>query len=256
MTNSQLTCPHCGQSVGVFLGPTASAVPCPNCRGTIEIPSTAREEFWADKVKRLKAQGLSNEVIRESRKNIPYPAAFREIAIAVRKDIRARRKEGRDTKDLLCKLYKWAVTENLFMDLEWSKIVTERILHSTARSCIKGLKAPYDIIGYQNLALLNKTDVKWLVEAFGEPARHSTAREANPELWQRAVNAFREAEGKDEQHFWRSHGFDGPPEEVRRSSTSSSVPGAVETRPNSGCLGVVICVVLGAVLVYVLSGCG
>ncbi len=212
MTNWQLTCPHCGQSVGVSLGATASAVPCPNCRGTINIPTTAREEFWADKVKRLKEQGLSNKVIRESRKKIPYPAAFREIAIAVRKDIRARRKEGVDAKDLLLTLYEWAVTENLFTDLEWSKIVTETILHSTAHSSTKGLEAPYKMIGYQNLALLNKTDVKWLAEAFGEPERHSTAREANPGLWQRAVEAFCQAEEKDEQHFWHSHGFDGPPE--------------------------------------------
>jgi len=53
-----------------------------------------KDEFWADKVQRLKKQGLSEEVIREARKYIPYPGAFKEIAIAIRKEIRTRRKGG------------------------------------------------------------------------------------------------------------------------------------------------------------------
>lgn len=192
-------------------------------------------EFWADKVQRLKKEGASDEVIRESGKNIPYPAAFREIAIAIRKDIRARRKENVSAKDLLRKLYKWAVIENFFVDIQWNKIVTERILHSTARSCIKGIKAPYTSIGYENLGLLNKTDLTWLLEAFGEPETHATAQDANGELWQKAVETFRAAEQRDEQHFWRSHGFDGPPNQ------SYSGPRTQKRSPQrSGCLLLVL----------------
>jgi len=169
------------------------------------------DTFCADEVRRLKKEGCSDDVIRESRKSIPYPAAFREIAIAVRKDIRARRKGNVHTTDLLSKLYDWAVIEDFFSSVEWSQIVNERLLFSTARPFIKAIKTPYEMIGYANLALLNKTDIKWLVEAFGEPAGHSTARDANCDLWQRAVEAFRAGALRDEQHFWRSHGFEGPP---------------------------------------------
>ena len=50
-----------------------------------------------------------------------------------------------------------------------------------------------------------------LVEAFGEPASHSTAQDANADLWQRAVEEFQAAAQRDEQHFWRSREFEGPP---------------------------------------------
>lgn len=171
---------------------------------------TEKNEFWFEKVRRLKTEGCSDNVICECRKNIPYPAAFREIAISIRKDIRAKRKEKLDACNLLLKLYQWAVIENFFAHVDWNKIINERILHSTARLSIKDIKTPYEIIGYKNLALLNKTDVKWFVEAFGEPSSHSTAKDANSELWNRAVKTFQAASERDKQHFWRSHGFDGP----------------------------------------------
>jgi len=164
-------------------------------------------------------------VNRESEKNIPYPAAFREIAIAIREDIRARRKQKIDTRNLLLKLYQWAVIKDFFNRVEWSKIINERILHSTVRPFIKAIKAPYKTVGYANLLdcwvgvhgvqsfvpILKKTDIKWLVEAFGEPDTHLTAKDANPELWRQAVEAFRAALQRDEQHFWQSGGFERPP---------------------------------------------
>ncbi len=172
-----------------------------------------------------KAEGFSKDIIREASKSIPFPGAFREIAIAIRKDIRARRKQKVDARDLLLNLYLWAVIEDFFNRVEWSKILNERILHSTARQFVKAIKAPYKTVGYVNLVvcmtdghgvqsfvpILKKTDVKWLVEAFGEPDTHLTARDANPELWQQAVEAFQAAAQRDEKHFWRSRGFAGPP---------------------------------------------
>ena len=181
----------------------------------VQEPATAeivadQEESPRDKLRRLKREECSGDVIRAYRARVPLPVAFRRIAIAIRTDIRARRKEKVDATDLLSKLYQWAVIENFFEHVEWGKIVDERILHPTTRPFIKRLKAPYDTIGYANLALLKKTDVKWLVEAFGEPETHSTARDANLELWQEAVEAFRAAAVRDEQKFWRSRGFDPP----------------------------------------------
>jgi hypothetical protein len=147
-------------------------------------------EFWADKVQRLKKTGRSAELIEECRKNIPYPAAFEEIAVALRKNIRTTRKDGGDTSSLLSELHRWAVVEGFFSRLPWTGVMSERLLHSTARSCIVGLATDYDSIGYEHLRMLKVTDVRWLIEAFGEPKQHRTAREANPELWDRARLAF------------------------------------------------------------------
>jgi len=162
-----------------------------------------QDEFWADKVQRLKKQGLSEEVIKEARKYIPYPASFREIAIAIRKEIRTKRKEGVDTKNLLRKLHKWAVIENFFNYVDWGGIISERTIHSTAISSIKGIKAPYKTVGYEKLSFLKKTDIKWLIEAFGEPKQHTNAKEANPEIWRQGVEKFRIAREKDAQKLQR-----------------------------------------------------
>lgn len=208
----KIVCSACCQVVQGSFGPTTHSVPCPTCQGEIELPSSSTQnEFWADKVKQSKQNGSSDEIIKAASKNIPLPAAFREIAIATRKDIRIRRKANLDTSDLLRKLYKWAVIENFFSDIQWNRILSDKILHSVSLSCIKGINTSYHQIGYKNLGLLNKTDLKWLVEAFGESEVHVTAQDANMVLWQKAVEAFSAAEQRDERHYWRSHGFEGPP---------------------------------------------
>lgn len=173
-------------------------------------------EFWFHKVGRLKSEGRSEDLVGECAANIPFPAAFREIARAIRKDVRDRRKKKADTRDLLALIYRWAVIENFFSGcrkgsltessagqtrIEWNRVNDEELIHSTAKLCIKGIETPYETIGYANLALLNKTDVKWLVEALGEPKSHSSAKEANLGLWHRAVKNFRVAAQEDERRF-------------------------------------------------------
>ena len=172
-------------------------------RGRVE-----KIENWVTEISRQKEEGSSTDVIRECRKRIPVPYAFTQIAIAIRKDIRARRKAKKNTKPLLLKLYHWAVVENFFDSVNWGSIINDRILFSTARPFVRGVKAPYETIGYHNLALLKKTDVKWLVEAFGEPVSHSSARDANLELWREAVEAFRLATIRDKKEFYGPDGYD------------------------------------------------
>jgi len=195
--------------------------------------NSKQDEFWADKVQRLKKQGLSEEVIKESSKRIPYPASFKEIAIAIRKDIRAKRKEGADTKILLSELHKWAVIENFFNHVDWGWITSDRTIHSTARSSIQGIKAPYKTVGYKELGLLKKTDIKWLIEAFGEPEQHTNAKEANPELYEQAIEKFRVAREKDEQEWQReSDRLFGSWDELRAAGRKRS--------KSTGCLVIIV----------------
>ncbi|MFZ5655358.1 MAG: hypothetical protein ACOY42_13305, partial [Pseudomonadota bacterium] len=53
----------------------------------------------------------------------------------------------------------------------------------TPGKILKGLPFSYAQLGYEKLDLLNKTDVKWLVECWGEPASHSTLHEMHHDLW-------------------------------------------------------------------------
>lgn len=204
---------------------------------------------WANRVRRLRTTGHTRAAVAECRKHIPYPGAFREAAKAIRTSIRERRRNGEDARDLLRELYWWGVAENFFRYIEWNKIITEDILHPTAIACLEGIECPYPGIGYAHIELLNQTDAKWLVEAFGEPSRHWNAKDANPELWQAAIETFRKAKRRDEQHYWGSRGFDGPP--LKRSGTGRRGKG---TKP-TGCLSMVAVLLLLACVVS-LGGLG
>lgn len=42
----------------------------------------------------------------------------------------------------------------------------------------------YEDLGYRALALLNKTDSKWLWERFREPRQHTTLNAMHADVWQ------------------------------------------------------------------------
>ena len=42
----------------------------------------------------------------------------------------------------------------------------------------------YSELGYRDLTLLNKTDVKWVVEAWGEPDCHTTLNALHRPVWE------------------------------------------------------------------------
>ena len=50
---------------------------------------------------------------------------------------------------------------------------------------LEAVIGPYREVGYQYLPLLNKTDIKRLVTAFGEPSGHVMPRERNKKIWER-----------------------------------------------------------------------
>jgi hypothetical protein len=167
------------------------------------------ENFWYGKVKKLKAKGDNQAVIRECIKSLPYPAAFREIAIAIRKQIHLARKQKDDYSQQLEMLYHFAVVESFFSDIEWGKIINDKILTRVSRSFVDRVQHPYRTIGYSKLPL-QKTDIKWIVDAWGEPNDHHNAAFANRELLLEANNSFNAAAKEDEIKFWGKHGFEPP----------------------------------------------
>ena len=60
----------------------------------------AGNEFWADTVKRLKKAGNNREIVVVCKENLPFSEAFNEMAIALRKQIRGKRKEKEPHNDL------------------------------------------------------------------------------------------------------------------------------------------------------------
>jgi hypothetical protein len=156
--------------------------------------------FWADHIRTLKHDPHSRLAI--AREYLPLPAAFREAAIALRALIRARRKSGENAEGLLADLYRLAAQNSLLLDTPYIEGIGPgfNVAESIRRETWERLDMPYRSIGYGKLVLLNKSDRKWLIDAWGEPERHLSAQEFHRAHWESAVAAYREAAARrDEQ---------------------------------------------------------
>lgn len=139
-------------------------------------------EFWADSITDLRGEPIKRlEVALE---NMPLPASFREAAIATRALIRDKRKRKVSYDEELALLY-WLAAINSF-SIPYSEVLKEpgyNVIESIPGKKLKGLPFSYKTLGYEKLDLLNKTDIKWLAENWGEPASHSTLHEIHNDVW-------------------------------------------------------------------------
>lgn len=139
-------------------------------------------QFWADRIKALRDDRA--ERLRLAIENLPLPAAFKEAAIATRALIRDARKQGLPYEDQLTLLY-WLAAISSF-GVPYSERLGQpgyNVVEAVPGKTLKGLSFSYAQLGYEKLDLLNKTDIKWLVECWGQPESHSTLHEIHLDVW-------------------------------------------------------------------------
>lgn len=139
-------------------------------------------EFWADRIKELKGEPVKR--LQLALENLPLPASFREAAVAIRALIREKRKRVDNYEDELALLY-WLAAINSF-SIPYSEELQEpgyNVLESIPGNKLKNLSFNYTELGFEKLELLNKTDTKWIVQAWGRPNAHTTLHEMHNDLW-------------------------------------------------------------------------
>lgn len=139
-------------------------------------------EFWTDRTNEFKNN--PDMRFRIAIGNLPLPAAFREAAIAIRTIIRYERKTGHEYQDKLILLYWLAAVNSL--NVPYSEILKEpgyNVFETIPGIVIKNLPLIYETLGYEKLDLLNKTDIHWIMELWGEPQFHSTFHILYKEIW-------------------------------------------------------------------------
>ena len=97
-----------------------------------------------------------------------------------------------DGSDLLSQLYVTAAQENFLLATPYVPGIGSR--YNVAAAIPKGvwqqLPMPYAAIGYRHLPLLTRTDCDWLVVAWGEPDRHSSAQAYHQSVWDHYVEQY------------------------------------------------------------------
>jgi len=163
------------------------------------------DKWFHEETQEEKRRRKSSEFSRRWMKPFVRPADFereevRALAVnglywsqiimkELRKVIRQARKEGAIYDGTLHSLYGLAIVSSLRDDFcnslpsGYNNSVCEYVAYSE----IEGIGIDYMKIGYSNLNALGKTDIKWLIERFGEPNQHMTTKDIYSEIISNAI---------------------------------------------------------------------
>ncbi|MDY0301433.1 MAG: 3'-5' exonuclease [Trichlorobacter sp.] len=118
------------------------------------------------------------------------PHSSSDVAKVIRAQIRNRRKSKEPYDELLISLYGACLAEDIFESLSFDGLRSSHLAKFVSLADLGGIRVDYMNIGYQFVNSLRKTDIKWLVEAFGEPAEHQTSQDLWPDIRQDAISRF------------------------------------------------------------------
>ena len=116
------------------------------------------------------------------------PSTLVEVAKVFRALIRERRKAKQPCDDLLRALYGTCVLNDFAESLAFEGMAVHAMTGYVDIHELQGIRIEYSLMGYERIQSLLKTDIKWLVEAFGEPAKHQSFNAEYPHLQHSAVS--------------------------------------------------------------------
>ena len=151
--------------------------------------SIADDTFWADRIKGTHDNPLQR--LNLALENLPLPAAFRESAVALRAMVRSKRREQHDYATELKALYELALLYSFLQPDEYCEELQEpsyNVAEAVPKSHYDPFTGDYQTLGYSQLRRLGKTDIKWLVEAWGEPQTHTTIRALQSDRYQEYID--------------------------------------------------------------------
>ena len=126
--------------------------------------------------------------LHAAQENGPYGA--HTIAKALRALIRERRKAKEPHEELLQALYGACVAAHFSASLGFKDIGPVEMSSFVDINELRSVEIDFKTMGYECVESLSKTDVKWLVEAFGEPADHQSFEGLWPEIGRNALARY------------------------------------------------------------------
>lgn len=146
------------------------------------------EANWADQVAQLKKSGNYPDALRICQQTYPLWSAYQQATIIYRAMIKNRQKDKADFTAELAALYHTACIGAFLHDRV--KDLPELPIQSLKQlnmNSISSLDMPYREIGYLELRLIKKTDIKLLTDAWGKPDSHQSPRRFHSDRWNEIV---------------------------------------------------------------------
>jgi len=119
--------------------------------------------------------------------------AFKQSSLILRAQIRAVKKAKQDSDAALEQLYSLAALANFFHAKDaQSKPLNPKACKQIDYNAFAELATPYQQLGYEHLSLLSKTDIKWMTQAWGEPAQHAQMRQLHTNEWENLQTSLKQ----------------------------------------------------------------
>ena len=118
------------------------------------------------------------------------PLGASGIAKKLRVLIREKRKTKEPHEQLLRALYGVAIIADIVAALDFEGVQPHALIQYVDISELRDIQVDYTELGYRQVSALGKTDVKWLVEAFGEPTGHVAFDDKWPAVRRNAVARY------------------------------------------------------------------
>lgn len=154
-------------------------------------PSSAinAAKHWQTSVSQLKKSGDISGALKLCRKEFPLWGAYNQACILLRSQLKSDQLTPTQVEDKLSELYRTAAIAELLHDTspDFTQ-VTPKQLRKLELTQVEKLKLPYRELGYINLRLIRKSDIKQLHAHWGPPSQHSTPRQMYKSWWEETAS--------------------------------------------------------------------
>jgi len=141
-------------------------------------------EHWLDKVSRLKKANRFAEALAACETAYPRWSAFQQAVLAHRARIKELQQLEQPIDDDLVALYRLtAIAELLHGRVKGLPAPSLAQLNLINLEVLQKLEMPYNSIGYLELRLIKKTDIRLLLDKWGKPESHQSPRQFHTSSW-------------------------------------------------------------------------
>ncbi|MEX2131418.1 MAG: hypothetical protein WD772_08010 [Pseudohongiellaceae bacterium] len=153
-----------------------------------QAPRKSAQANWLTQVAELKKAGRRADALTLCLKALPLWSAFQQASLLLRANIKAIQAANQPIEEDLKKLYQLTAVAALLHDRSKGlSSLTSAQLKRLDLTEILSLPMPYNEIGYLQLQLIKKSDIRVLLDTWGKPAAHLSPRQFHQSLWQSLV---------------------------------------------------------------------
>ncbi len=151
-----------------------------------------RKAGWQDQLAKAKNVGNFELAKQLCRQQFPLWSAFNQACITIRGQLKTIDLGSESAAKLLLELYRTAAMAELLHDKsEQAESFKLHQLRSIDQAALAQLDFPYTEIGYAQLRLIRKSDVKMMLASWGRPQGHKYPREQYAQWWESQVSSLR-----------------------------------------------------------------